>query len=104
MDLILRTLIITRLQPPSRKTEPHDSGRVHDVVGAILAVEAPIDACLFLGSSCQLMLDILEQRGCDLHQQLPIWRTDFHADVVTALNSKERLDYAADSANRAPDS
>ena len=36
------------------------------------------------------MLDILEQRGCDLHQELPIWRTDFHAVVVSCLNSKER--------------
>jgi hypothetical protein len=42
------------------------------------------------GSSCQLMLDILEQRGCYLHQVLPIWRTDFHAVVISGLNSKER--------------
>jgi hypothetical protein len=49
-----------------------------------------IDACQPTGSSCQLMLDILEQRGCDLHQELPIWRTEFHAVVVSGLNSKER--------------
>ena len=36
------------------------------------------------------MLDILEQGGCDLHQELLIWRIDYHAVVVSGLNSKER--------------
>lgn len=43
-----------------------------------------------MGASCQVALDLLEQRDRDAQQERPIWRAYLHSVVVSGLNRKER--------------
>ena len=43
-----------------------------------------------MGASCQVALDVLEQRDRDAQQERPIWRAYRHSVVVSGLNRKER--------------
>ena len=43
-----------------------------------------------MGASCQVALDLLEQRDRDAQQERPIWRAYLHSVIVSGLNRKER--------------